>query len=87
MEGFITQTPSLLFSSPFSCTHQIYFNTTNVIGNLQLYNNIYNSILGTSTWAQLLDREVARVVPNAMLKLRHDAHMFHQVSSPSGCYV
>ncbi len=60
---------------------EVYFNATNVSGNLKLYNNIYQGQLGLSTWAQVLEREIARVVPNAMLKLRHDAHMFHQVSS------
>lgn len=59
---------------------EVYFNATNVSGNLKLYNNIYQGQLGMSTWAQVLEREIARVVPNAMLKLRHDAHMFHQAN-------
>ncbi|KAJ3327860.1 hypothetical protein HDU93_001780, partial [Gonapodya sp. JEL0774] len=58
---------------------EVYYTSDTVTQNVQIYNSIYSSQLGTSNWTQILDREVARVVP-MLMSLRHDPHMFHQAN-------
>ncbi|KXS12096.1 hypothetical protein M427DRAFT_34999, partial [Gonapodya prolifera JEL478] len=58
---------------------EVYYTSDTVDQNVQIYNTIYGTQLGTSTWAQILERENARVIP-MLLGFRHDPHMFHQAN-------
>ncbi len=61
---------------------ETYFNATDPEQNLRLYNNIYGAQLGmTESWDEVLDREANRVLQSALLQVRHDPHMFHQVGA------
>jgi hypothetical protein len=59
---------------------EIYYHTASEQQQLSLYNLLYSSVFGgPSTFDQVLEREANRVVGQAMLTLRHDPHMLHQV--------
>ncbi|KAJ3333534.1 hypothetical protein HDU93_008485 [Gonapodya sp. JEL0774] len=58
---------------------EVYYTSDTVAQNVQIYNSIYSAQLGTSTWAQIIEREAQRVVP-MLISLRHDPHMFHQAN-------
>jgi len=54
-------------------------------GEVALYNTLYSGFYGgNSTMDQILDREATRVVRDALLALRADPTMFHQVRVRSG---
>lgn len=56
-------------------------------GEVALYNTLYSGFYGgNSTMDQILDREATRVVRDALLALRADPQMFHQVGlcGPAG---
>jgi hypothetical protein len=59
---------------------EVYFHTATEEQQLSLYNLLYSSTFGgPSTLEDVLEREANRVVGEAMMTLRHDPHMMHQV--------
>lgn len=60
---------------------EIYFNCSTPAQIESIYNNIYGGYYGAqSTFADILKREAARVVRDALLPLRKDPHMMHQAN-------
>jgi len=63
---------------------EIYYSSSDREENTYLYNKMYESQLGKSTWDDILEREVQRAV-TLMLNLRNEAHQFHQINIRSDC--
>ena len=58
---------------------EIYYSSSNVKENTHIYNLMYKDVLGESTWDDFIEREVDRTL-NLMMKLRNEAHQFHQIN-------
>jgi len=59
---------------------EIYFHCSTSEEDTWMYNQIYHNVFGQdSDWKTILERETNRVL-TLMMKLRHEAHQFHQAN-------
>jgi len=59
---------------------EVYFHCSTSAENTWMYNRIYRNHFGNDTdWDTIIERESVRVL-TLMMKLRHEAHQFHQAN-------